>query len=164
MGTLIWIFVALVIIGVLGNAINAATSKPTARRSSSMPPPLSGDIFAWPAKDEFEFDVVGESHYQPAIKGLVGDHGDHESSKVFTATIIPEDDNPYDDKAVRVEIDGNLVGYFDRDDARSFRKRLGSKKLTGRTTSCQAMISGGWKAKSGEHMSYGVKLDIKPFW
>ncbi len=122
-------------------------------------------VHAWPEpKNGDECDVVGEANYQTALRALAGDHGNHESMQQFTAHLIPEDDNPYDDKAVRVDIAGKTVGYFSRDDARSFRRRLGAKKLTGQTTTCGARITGGWLTKSGDRVSYGVRLLIKPFW
>jgi len=119
--------------------------------------------FHWPALGYFEFDVVGESHYQTALKNLAGTHGEKSPDKECQAVLIPEDNNQHDDKAIRVDIDRMTIGYLSRDDARSFRRRLGAKKLGGQTTSCDAMIVGGFVMKNGERASYGVKLDIKPF-
>ena len=41
-----------------------------------------------------------------------------------TAVLVLDDDNPYDNKAVRVEIDGYLVGHLSRENARQYRKKL----------------------------------------
>lgn len=138
-------------------------SRPSGKRATSAT--QNNAAHAWPEpKNGDECDVVGEAHYQTALCELAGDHGNHESMQQFTARLIPENDNPYDDKAVRVDIAGKTVGYFSRDDARSFRRRLVAKKLTGQTTTCGARITGGWLTKSGERASYGVRLLIKPFW
>lgn len=117
----------------------------------------------WDGPGYFDFEIVGESNYQPALAALAGTHGERSPDKECQAALIPEDDNRYDDKAVRVDINGLTVGYLSRDDARSFRRRLGAKRLTGQITHCAAVIVGGYRMKNGERASYGVKLDIKPF-
>ena len=121
---------------------------------------------AWPALNQFNFEVVGESYYQPALTKLAVDHATISASadeiKPLTAHLIPDDYNEYDDKAVRIEINGLHVGYLSREDARSFRRRLGAKKLTGQITTCGALITGG-HVKNGKEMSYGAMLDIQPF-
>lgn len=124
---------------------------------------LRNSAFRWESEGEFAFEIVGESHYQKALKSLTGDHGDTSPNKKATAVLIPETGNPHDDKAVRVDIQGMTVGYLSREDARSFRRRLGSKKLSGQITLCNAMIVGGFVMKNGVRASYGAKLDIKPF-
>lgn len=117
-----------------------------------------------PHKDyDHEFEVVGESNYQTALAKLAGDHGPQSPDLKATAKLIPENDNPHDSSAVRVEIEGHTVGYLSRDDARGFRRRLGSKKLSGQITSCGAMIMGGFIDRNGKRASYGVVLDMKPF-
>lgn len=136
------------------------------QRTQSKPKkfPLGTDLHHWESMNEFGFDAVGETNYQKALRSLVGDHGERSPNFQCKALLVPEDDNPYDDKAIAVQIKGELVGYLSREDARSFRRRLGSKKLTGQTTSCDALIVGGYVMKDGQRASYGVKLDIKPFW
>lgn len=131
-------------------------------------PPLpafttSSSTFRWPSSGAFMFDIVGESYCQPALKALAGEHGDREPKGDYEAVLIPDDDNEHDDKAVRVEINGQTVGHLSRDDARSFRRRLGAKQLKGQRTACGARIVGGWVKKTGERVSYGVQLDLKTF-
>ncbi|MBK7354116.1 MAG: hypothetical protein IPJ05_11885 [Nitrosomonas sp.] len=52
------------------------------------------------------------------------------------------------------------VGYFNRNDARKFRIRLNTKKLTGQITTCNAVIEGGQLLNDGNRSSYGVSLAI----
>ena len=117
----------------------------------------------WPSLGEFDFPVVGESHYQEALRKIVGDHGDDAPKQQFVANLIPEDNNSHDKNAVRGDIADMTVGYLSRDDAPSFRRRLDRKGLKGRTTTCQALITGGFILKDGNLAHYGVQLDIKPF-
>lgn len=117
----------------------------------------------WPPTEEFDFNIVGESNYQRVLEGLAGDHGSEMAHSEHVASLIPEDNNRHDDKAVQVQIAGETVGYLARPDARSFRRRLGQKGLTGKTTTCNAVIVGGATKASGEKLHYGVRLAIRTF-
>ena len=119
--------------------------------------------FTWPARDEYEFEVVGESHYQRALQTLAGEHGDDAAELLTTAMVVPYDTNKYDDKAVKVLIDGYEVGHLSRDDARSYRRRLAGKKLGMVPAQCGALVMGGFIGRDGTRASYGVRLDLKPF-
>lgn len=118
----------------------------------------------WPESGGCDFNVVGESYYQPALAKIAGDHGEKGCRKMCVATMVLEDDNPYDNKAVRVDVDGMTVGHLSREDARSYRRRLGSMGLTGETMTCAARIGGGRLLDDGQRTRYGIWLDIKPFW
>src|SRR3954449_10463112 len=63
--------------------------------------------------------VVGESHYQDALRTLAGRIG---SDGVFTARLVPEPDNPHDPRAVAVCVDGDLakIGHLARDVAKVY--------------------------------------------
>ena len=125
--------------------------------------PSRASTFHWPSIGNFDFEVVGESHYQRTIANLAGAHGEDGASTACTAELVPEDDNSHDPKAVAVRIQGQTIGYLARDDARSFRRRLGQKGLTGSITTCDVLILGGGTRKNGERLFYGVQLDLKPF-
>lgn len=78
---------------------------------------------------DFDQPVVGESHYQPALRKLKAS----KTEPFFSAQLIPEDANPYDRNAVRVDIDGQTVGYLPKEDAREWRAQQGSR-------SCRAYL------------------------
>lgn len=148
-------------------AVIFAPSKPKAaqpKSQRSVAPALTGGTpYLWPKLDEYEFEIVGESNYQDAIKRLAGDHGTKSSAGEFRALLIPED-NPHDHLAVRVDGEGvGTIGYMSRDDARSFRRRLAAKKLGDSVTVCSAVTAGGGSARNGNKFSYGVRLDLKLF-
>lgn len=132
------------------------------------PTPTNSNIYAWPGLMEYDFEVVGESYYQEAIKKIAkqqeAKYANNQDAKIepLTAYLIPDDYNQYDDKAVRVDIHGMQVGHLSREDARSFRRRLGAKKLTGQITTCGALITGG-HIKNGKQADYGIALDIEQF-
>lgn len=93
-------------------------------------------------------EIVGESSYQSHLRRVAG-RGEvrHECQ----AMVEPEDDNPHDDKAVIVLIDGKTAGYLSRADARRFRKTHGSP------VTCGALIVGGGKGRE----NLGVWLDLR---
>jgi hypothetical protein len=132
----------------------------SSRRASST---SSAQEFHWEGNGDFDFDVVGESNYQGALAKLAGEHGTDNVDKEFRAMLVLEDSNRYDPKAVAVQLEGTTVGYLARADARSYRRRLGQKGLTGIDATCDALIVGGGTKSDGEKLFYGVKLDMKPF-
>jgi hypothetical protein len=123
--------------------------------------PIPSKVYEWPDEGD-EFDIVGESHYQKSIKILAGPHDEHVYNKEYRAFLIPENDNPYDKKAVRVDIEGMTVGYLSREDAPDFRESLREKKLTGKITACKAIVIGG-RGPNGEIWSYGIRLSLNLF-
>ena len=117
---------------------------------------LKTPAFAWERSKKFAVNVVGESHYQEnierAVESIFG------KSVEIEAILVPENTNPFDDKAIMVMILGETVGYLSRAEARKFRARLKRKNMEGQNTSCAASFIGG-----GRDKSYGVVLDLKSF-
>jgi hypothetical protein len=153
------------VVKLLGRGTHAPNGTAATHESPvSKPRPAAlGQEFKWPPLDEYDFDVVGEASYQSSIAALAEGHGTSSANVQCVAHLIPEDTNTHDPKAVAVKIRGALVGYLSREDARSFRRRLSQKGISGQATTCDACIVGGGTRKNGEKLYYGVKLDIKPF-
>jgi hypothetical protein len=127
--------------------------------------PIGQPLIQWESLGEFEFEIVGESFYQSELAALASPY-DQVSLKeaVFKAMLVPDDNNKYDKLAVRVDINDLTVGHLCKDDARSFRGRLSSKKNTKAVSNCDAIITGGFVKRDGSQAHFGVKLDIKPFY
>jgi len=100
--------------------------------------------------------------YQPAIATLAGEHGPGNAEEKCLALLVCDDANPFQDKAIAVFIDGQLVGYLSHNDALRLRRNLGRMDLVGQLTSCDAVIRGGglW---NGKRLSYAVWLDLQPY-
>jgi len=91
---------------------------------------------------------------------ICGGRDEESARKQVKAVLVLEDENPHDSKAVRVDIDGETVGYLPRREARQYRLRLkeaGYPELRGR---CDAIIVGGWDRGGGDRGHFGVKLDL----
>lgn len=108
----------------------------------------------------YEFNIVGESHYQTALEKICGGRTDESANEYVEAYLYLENDNEHDNLAVRVDIKGNIVGYLSKQDARSYRQQLynlGHSDLVG---ICDAIIVGGWFRSSSDVGHFGVKLDL----
>jgi len=108
----------------------------------------------------YSLNIVGESNYQLALKNICGGRTGESQEMITEAVLIPEDDNPYDKKAIRVDIDGKTVGYLSRKNARQYRNQLEKAGYPGITAKCSAMIVGGWDRGSNDKGHFGVKLDL----
>ncbi|PXW88201.1 hypothetical protein C8R34_10813 [Nitrosomonas sp. Nm84] len=122
------------------------------------------DYYAWPELGQFAFTVAGEQ-YQEVIKQLIQENvtnskaGSGSKAYILQTHLIPDNDNPYDSGAVRVDINNRTVGYLNREEARSFRRRLDERKLSNQITTCNAIIVGG--EVNRKTLNYDVKLDIE---
>lgn len=102
----------------------------------------------------FAVDVVGVSQYQSVLADAA------EEGANVRATLILENENPYDDQAVAVHIEGRRAGYLSRANARLYRadlKAVGEPSLTVR---CNARIVGGFETADGGRAHFGLKLDL----
>jgi hypothetical protein len=112
---------------------------------------------------DFDFDVVGESHYQAVLSEICGGPCEDGHELEITAVLVPETDNEFDAKAVAVKINGSTVAYLSRSDAREYRTQLAAGGHTGQMAACDAMIVGGWSRQRRDRQdegSFGVKLDL----
>ena len=96
--------------------------------------------------------VVGESHYQDALRALVGRLG---SEGIFTARLVLEPTNVHDANAVAVCVnDGRAkIGYLARGVAKSYHASLAQ---FGKAVVCPARLTG------GDGGAIGVVLDFEP--
>jgi hypothetical protein len=110
----------------------------------------------------FKINVVGESHYQKNLEAICGGKDEDSKCMVVEATLVLDNENKFDENAVAVFIQGSLVGYLDRETAKSFRYQLQQVERDQEITSacCSAMIVGGWYRGPEDEGSFGVKLDL----
>lgn len=108
----------------------------------------------------YDFEVVGESRYQDALFDIAGGKTNDGHRLKKTALLIRQDNNPHDSKAVAVTIDGEPVGYLDRESARSFRQKLKGQIPDDAAIAVPAMLVGGWDRGDGDEGHFGVRLDI----
>jgi hypothetical protein len=115
---------------------------------------------------EYTQEIVGEMQYQVTIERLAGGRPDHGASceVEVTAVLIWEDDNPVDAMAIRVDVQGQVVGYLTRATARQYRHWLTEGGHAGRPAICGARIVGGWDRGTRGSGYFGVELDTPAFY
>jgi hypothetical protein len=113
-----------------------------------------------PGLGAFALETVGESHYQAALEQIAGARGPDGVDKMVDATLVYEDNNPYDPEAIRVDIAGVTIGHLSRAHARVYRRQMASAGHTGITAVCAANIRGGWYRSDDDQGSFGVRLDV----
>jgi hypothetical protein len=90
--------------------------------------------------DTFSSYAVGHSHHQDALKRIFSERTSESQEKLVEAVLLLDDGNPYDNQAVRVDIQGQTVGYLKHENARQFRKKMMEKDPSGIKTTCAAKI------------------------
>lgn len=105
-------------------------------------------------------DVVGEASYQDELEDVAGGRTYRGADELKTAVLVPEPSNPYDPNAIRVTIDGVLVGYLSRKNAELVSEYLNGLAAQGTLVSCSARVVGGWRRKGGDDGHFGVVLDV----
>lgn len=117
--------------------------------------PAGWDKSAWQ-------EVVGESHYQPALELAAGGRcEDGPVQCLVTAQLVAEPTNPHDPAAVQVRVDGNCVGYIPRGETYQFHPMLHAFREAGQPATCRAWLKGGWDRGDGNRGSFGIDLDLR---
>ena len=109
---------------------------------------------------EFDQEVVGESFYQKHLTTICGGVSKEKSRVSAIATVHYEDDNEHDKKAIRIDINGETVGYLSKPDALLYRKKVEKLGLKGIILSCNAAIIGGQKTGRFSSTHFGVWLAL----
>lgn len=115
-------------------------------KQSESPPqilPPGYDSVTIKGNEKYQLEMVGESYYQDALEEICGPRTDEAVEKTVVATMVWEDDNPKDNLAVRIDIEGKTVGYLSRPYARLVRETVAEAGYAGVTTRCNAIIRGG---------------------
>ena len=113
-----------------------------------------------PDTGRHDVDVVGESRYQKALEHICGGRTRQSQRLEVVAQLVLEAGDRHDTKAVRVEIQGQTVGYLDRETARNLRTQLAEAGVVKGSVTCGAVIVGGWDRGGGDRGYFGVKLDL----
>jgi hypothetical protein len=135
----------------------AQSGKPAS--GSYTPLPEGEPAHHWTDDGRFQLEVLGESRYSDAIRELAGEHGEGAADTRLKALLLADDNNPYEDKAVAVFLNNQMVGYLAPKDAMDFRTMLAREEIPGQLTSTDAVIRGG-QLFEGKRLSYSVLLDI----
>jgi hypothetical protein len=106
---------------------------------------------------DMRVDVVGESHYQAAIRAVCNWRPGVDRLYSCTAELVPEPTNPYDRNAIKVMIDGACVGHLSRQDAVTLGPAIREAIKRQGTGMCRAVIAG---RANGDTDNLGVFLHL----
>jgi hypothetical protein len=101
--------------------------------------------------------VVGVARFRAALEDVCG--SDQRDDKVVEALLVPEHDAARDRKSVRVEVEGNTVGYLPANLAEAYRKRLLESGYPEARSVCNAKISIRLHSVGGDS-DFTVRLDL----
>lgn len=91
---------------------------------------------------DIRVDVVGESHYQPAIRAACDWKPGTDTLFHCMAELVPEQTNPYDRNAIKVTINGACVGHLSRQDAVTLAAAVRNAVKHQGSGMCRAVIAG----------------------
>lgn len=110
----------------------------------------------------YDIAIMGVSRYRSSLEKICGGRSREQGDKQVEAVLVLEDTNPHDNNAVRVDVQGNTVGYLSSDLAREYRQRLkegGYLRIRG---VCDAKITGMLDHGGGDRVRFSVRLDLPP--
>jgi hypothetical protein len=131
--------------------------------SSVIPKPQSSkkEIIYLSGDASYGMDITGEEDYQDALEDLCGPRLPQGVNQFENALLVVTDNKTGSNKnAVRVEIQGKLVGYLSLEDTIRYRRYLNAKGKPKAHGQCRAVIKGGWVNSDGGKGPYYVALDI----
>ena len=141
------------------NRLLGAASRSTENKAKNRSMSMEATLYTG---DE-TLEVVGESNYQEALWKIVGGRRRDRVRHDVAAVLLPEPDNRFDANAIKVLIDGNLVGYLSRQDAVAYGPGLLAlmNESANGLVALDATIVGGGQRSDG-HGFLGVFIDHDP--
>ena len=128
------------------------------KKAPSKPEPQ--ETFVLVGSFSYGRQVISAAQDQATLEFLFGPHAPHGVRRQATAWLIPEEENPHDRNAVRVEIRGKGIGYLHPSDASLFRRQRAAREMPNAIGQCQAVVSGGWISRDGRKGPFEVWLDL----
>jgi hypothetical protein len=122
------------------DSLKAALKTPA---TSTLPPPPARDL-EWLSLND-EVAVVGTSNYQKALKRVSGwTKSEGPVERYHNAIVELEPTNPYDKNAIKVTVNGLLIGYIAKSD---HRLMLGKVRKAGGAALAEVVLIGGVDGK-----------------
>jgi len=107
--------------------------------------------------------VAGTSYRQDDLRKIAGKKTKEGHDLPVVAALVPHPSNEHDPNAVSVQIDGLLVGYLSRDEAKKVQPALlDFHQRTKTHVAVNAKVIGGKKVSRKEETNYGVRVYFNP--
>ena len=106
-------------------------------------------------------DVVEEADYQDVLERLAGGRSRSGAMSQVVALLSREPGHRHDKNAIRVDVDGETVGYIEKWNAKSIQPLMQKLEREGRPAWVRGTIVGGWDHDQGDD-SFRIRLDGLP--
>ena len=93
-------------------------------------------------------------------KMICGGYSKEGSREKIIVELYFEDENEYDQNAIRVDSAGRTIGYLSRNNAKKYRAKMKKRDGDDVTISCNAIVIGGKKNGFLSNTKFGVWLDL----
>lgn len=134
-----------------------AASIPTSEAIEA--PPAERTIYWLLGDDTYDFQIVGESHYQDVLERAAGPKCEEGCDEEVIVELRAEPDNLHDANAVQVVLLDAVVGYIPRPAAADLAALLKQLNVPPSRMQVFARITGGWR-RPGSEGAFGVRLDL----
>lgn len=159
--------ILVVLVAVVGGILLSSWKDDEARKNyhklkegDSSPCPDQPNYHPLQGNAQYNFKIIGEAAFQENLLHIAGRKQEKATCMKLNAVIQAEPTNQFDAEAVRVQINGYTVGYFDRQTAMDFKTTLAARQIAPTTKfKAGASIVGGWKDHKSEG-DFSVYLDI----
>jgi hypothetical protein len=135
-----------------GRSVGEKSAKPRSSKASPLQAHVVTDL------KSFRFNVVGESHYQDALEKIAGGYRRDSQAFIASAIMALDPDNSFDPNAVRVEIDGQTIGYLPSAEAKRIGGMMQDQSVSAATV--EAQVRGGWRTNQHDQGHFGVRLKM----
>ena len=105
-------------------------------------------------------EVKGESHYQDALDRACGGKCSEGHARKVLVVLEPDFDSPYDENAIAVKVNGELVGYMAKEPAAEYAPIAKLLHEKGKVGAARAFIRGGWLRDGGDEGRFGIELEL----
>ena len=131
------------------------SSKENKIKEQRLKAPVSGPHVVTNLKS-YPSEIVGESFYQNNLKIITGGFKRDSQTHDLPGLISLDPDNQYDKNAVRVDIEGKIVGFLPKDQALRVGAIMKDQGVT--CAAVDARIRGGWRTNQHDEGQFGVCL------
>jgi hypothetical protein len=113
----------------------------------------------WESTGTFQVAVAGTSHYRTAIESIASNKQGRSALAICLAYLEFDNQNQYDQSAVRIIVCGQLVGHLPASYAKTYRSYLSELPPHIKHVSAAAAITGGMRTNDRAY-EYTIELDI----
>lgn len=107
-------------------------------------------------EDDYSSKVAGTSNYQDELLDICGGYNRDGHGYETIAMLVRDPKNPHDPNAIKVEIEGQCVGFLPKQQAERIAAEMDSEGFS--QSRVEAQVVGGWRTNQYDRGSFGIRL------